>query len=40
MLKLWSVHSGAIHSAPFHPSPYESYKVRLQLPGGTACVDE
>ena len=39
-LKLWSVHAGADHSLPFHPSPYESYMLSVQLPGGTAWVAE
>jgi len=39
-LKLWSVQSGADHSAPSHPSPYESYMLSVQVPGGTACVAE
>ena len=28
------------HAAPFHPSPYESYMLSVQVPGGTACVAE
>ena len=40
MLKLWSVQSGADHTLPFHPSPYESYMLSVQVPGGTACVAE
>ena len=38
--KLWSVHSGAVLSAPFHPSSYQSYMLSVQVPGGTACVAE
>ena len=40
MLKLWSDQPGAVHSAPSHPSPYESYMVSVQVPSGTACVAE
>ena len=40
MLKLWSVQLVADHSAPSHPSPYESYMVRVQVPIGTTCVTE
>ena len=39
-VKLWSVQLGAVQVAPCQPSPKESIKTRVQLPGGTACVAE
>ena len=39
-VKFWSVQPGAVQVAPCQPSPKESIKTRVQLPGGTACVAE
>jgi hypothetical protein len=38
MLKLSSVHPGAVHTLPFQPSPYVSIISKTQAPSGMACV--